>query len=277
MKATAHDLNGYRILKHRGLDLAYRLEGEGPLVVLVQGLAFPGKMWLTLPGTLVDLGYRVLVPDNRGSGLSAKPWRPYRMKTMAAELAAVIREVQEAPALVVGISLGGMIAQHLAIDHPDRVSGLVLAATTCGHPFGKLANPLGLIPMLRFALGPKQIDKGLKHVLVHPSSRKGDPELFKNWDRVLAESHRSVIGTIGQLMAAVTHNTYFGLGRISCPTMVITGDSDRLIPPANSKILARRIPGAELRVVPRAGHAFPLEYPEVMPEAVQRIVERSSN
>jgi len=254
--------------------LAYELLGEGPPVALVQGLGLPGRMWLGLSGGLVKSGHSVIVPDNRGTGSSDAPLPPYRMRTLADDLAAVIEDAARGPALVVGISLGGMIAQHLTLRHPRLVGGLVLAATTCGPPFGTLPN-LGFVPrMIRSLAGDRRALEELRGLLVNPQVLARNPRLFDEWDRQLSRQAWRWSGFVGQLGAAALHSTGLSLGRIRCPVEVIAGDADRIVPPLNSRILARRISGAALTLVPGAGHAFPLEDPRALPAAIRRVAAR---
>lgn len=254
--------------------IAYELRGDGPLVALVQGLGLPGRMWLGLAGGLVKSGRSVVVPDNRGTGSSDAPLPPYRMATLADDLAAVLVDAARGPALVVGISLGGMIAQHLALRHPRLVGGLVLAATTCGPPVGTLPR-LALLPrMFRSLAGDARALEELRGLLVHPRTLARNPRLFEEWDRQLAQQRWRWSGFIGQLGAAALHSTGLSLGRIRCPVEAITGDSDRIVHPINSRILAQHISGAALTVVPHAGHAFPLEAPAALPAAIRRVEAR---
>jgi len=264
-------------IERDGVRIAYRRLGTGPPIALVQGLAFPGAMWLWLPKRLAAEGFTVLVPDNRGSGSSPAPWRPWTLRAMADDLAAVLEYACPGqPALVVGISLGGMIALQLAIHHPTSVRGLVLAATTSGLPHWKLPRPGHLLTLVRSALGRPQMDAALQRVLVHPDSRRRDPTLFDEWDRVLARGGRHPIGVLGQMLAVLTHGTRAALPTIACPTEILAGDTDLIIPPANAEDLARHIPGAALNILPCAGHAFPLEAPDALPGAIRRVAARSS-
>jgi pimeloyl-ACP methyl ester carboxylesterase len=260
---------------HRGgVRLGYERRGSGPAVVLIPGLGMPGRMWLTLPGGLVKTGFTVVIPDNRGAGRSDVPWPPYRMRDLADDVASVMRSAGETPALVVGISLGGMIAQVLALRHPDAVSGLVLAATTPGLPLARPAHLGFLALMVRLHLGDQRALEPLRLRIVHPRSLERNPHLLDPWDAVARREPTSLTGLLGQLSAAAMHRTGLSLARIRCPTEVIAGEDDLIIPPVNSRILARRIAGATLTLLPGAGHAFPLEVPAALPDAIRRVHQR---
>src|SRR4249920_1609165 len=110
---------------------------RGPAVVLVQGLGLSSRFWFDQPQRL-SKKRRVITLDNRGTGRSDKPRRPYRLPQMADDVARVIRDANAGPAIVVGISMGGMIAQHVAMRHPRDVKALVLLATTPGLPHATL-------------------------------------------------------------------------------------------------------------------------------------------
>lgn len=262
------------LLTRRGVRLAYERRGNGPLVVLAQGLGLPGSMWLQLPGGLVKSGYTVVTPDARGTGRSDAPLPPYTMRQLAEDLAAVILEVGQGPALVVGLSFGGMVAQHLALRHPDLVSGLVLAATSCGLPHGKLPNLSFLALLPRSFRGDPKAVRAIRELLVHPRTLADNPALFEAWDRQITKVPVRWQGLGGQLAAAALHSTGFFLGRIRCPTVVVAGDADRIVPPDNARILAARIPGARLMLLPGAGHAFPLEQPGALPRAIRSVQQR---
>lgn len=265
-------------MERKGTRLCYVQRGEGPTVVLVQGLGLPGRMWLELPQSLLDHGFSVVIPDNRGTGHSAASWPPYTMARLAGDLAAVMRDSGATPAIVVGLSLGGMIVQHLVLRQPRLVRGLVLAATSCGLPHGKFPNlRLGVL-LPRALRGDRRALEEVRGLLVHPSSLAANPRLFELWDRQMSPAAGPTVswqGMLGQLTAHTAHSTGFRLGRIRCPTVVIAGEDDRILPAENSRILARRIPGAELVMLPQAGHAFPLERPGQLLEAIRRVHARA--
>jgi pimeloyl-ACP methyl ester carboxylesterase len=150
-----------------------------------------------------------------------------------------------------------------------------LAAVTCGPPVGKLPRLGFLAPLFRTMLGHRGAVAALRRYLVSRQSLERNPRLFAEWDRQIALQPIRWKGLLGQLCAAATHSTGFGLGQLRCPVEVVTGDGDRIISPAGSRILARRIPGATLTILPGLGHAFPLEDPKALPLAVMRVHERS--
>lgn len=271
MKESSSTAAQRHSLDHDGERLGYELRGRGPLVVLIQGLGLSGRAWVDLPARLDDDGFRVLTPDNRGTGESTARRAVLRLPKLADDVAALIDVVGGGEAaIVVGISLGGMIAQHVALRHPTRVRGLLLAATTPGLPYGRLASARTLWRLTRActtAPGTARIDD----LLFHPRTLDERPELVAQWNRLLARERFSVATMLGQLTAAATHAAGLSLGAISVATEVVTGDSDVLIPPINSRVMAARMPHARLTVVGEGGHAFPLEHPKVLPRLISRL------
>ena len=208
-----------------------------------------------------------------GTGLSEVSNPPYSMRSMASDVARVLRHLGE-PAIVAGISLGGMISQHLAILYPSLVKGLVLAATAVGNPHGKLPKPKVLRTMMRGLLGHRESMIAMRRYLVHPPNLDRNPELFRDFDQVVRSEGVRWQAVLGQISAAATHNTYDSVRRIRVPVEVLSGDDDVLVPTKNAYILARRIPGAKLTILPDAGHAFPLEMPDAINDAIVRVHQR---
>jgi 3-oxoadipate enol-lactonase len=260
-----------RFVVRQSVRLAYHVAGEGLPVVLVQGLGLSGRVWLSLPSTLVDAGHRVVAPDNRGLGLSDAPPGLYSMAKLADDLAAVMDDAATGPALVVGLSMGGMIALNLAIRHPRLVRGLLLAATTCGLPFGR-PIPLTSLTML---VGGCLTEAHTPALIWHPRTIAERPGLVEGFQRLVEDDQRRLQNVVGQLAAAASHAAGFHLRRITCPVEVVTGDSDRLIPPENSRILAQRIDESRLTIVSRGGHAFPIEHPQILPGLIRDLAMRS--
>jgi pimeloyl-ACP methyl ester carboxylesterase len=196
------------------------------------------------------------------------------MRALAGDVAAVLDTALADRAFVVGISLGGMIAQEVALQHPDRVCGLVLLATSPGLPHARIPRPRTLLTLLSL---PFRRDNGaLSRLLLAKKHLGRARELLADWPMAMAAEPTSVSAFMSQLAAAATHSTGSRLGRVRCATIVITGDDDALIHPKNSHFLAARIPGAVLEVLPDVGHAIPVVDEDVVARALQKIATFTS-
>jgi len=241
---------------------------------MVQGLMLDGRFWFELPRQLAedpDQPWFVIVPDNRGVGRSPLPGRPWTMADMADDVVAVLDALGIRRAVVAGISMGGMISQHVALRHPERVAGLLLMATWPGLPYGKLP-PLRTLNMLVDSAirRPRTIDP-LAHLLLPEHLHSSAPTLLRDWIDLVREARPSRKAFLGQFAAIGTHSTGHKLERIEIPVRVVTGDEDRLVPPRNSEVLASRIRGAGLEVLPKVGHAIPLIDRQVVHRNVARL------
>lgn len=254
-------------IRNNGVKIAYETHGihGGTPIVLLMGLGLPGRIWHALVDDLVAHEFFVVLPDNRGTGHSDAPLPPYLMSDMSDDVVMILDTEGIDKALVVGVSFGGMLTQHVALNHPDRVCGLLLAATTCGVPTGVFPRleSIWLLLKMVFASTTVTFEEAQK-LFSHPESEHRVRELFSRWEEVLDELPTPPRAVLGQLLAAAFHHTGRSLDRIRVPARVVTGDSDFLIPPKNSEILAQRIPNATLSVVPKAGHVFIHEHPETL-------------
>jgi 3-oxoadipate enol-lactonase len=245
-----------------GLRVYYESHGEGPalLLVLGQGMSVEAG-WRTIQ--TLSHQFRVLVFDNRDMGRSdLSPW-PYLVPQMAADAVAVLDAAGEERAHVYGISLGGMIAQELALRHAGRVRGLVLGATTPGGPRAMPASPQVLTFFAR--VGAMGTEEAAWAAVPYSYGRRTRRE---QGDRIAEDIARRLqhptdaLAYLHQITAAATHSTAARLSRIAAPTLVVHGGEDLLQAPRNAHALAKRIPGAELRVWPGAGHLYVTDEPE---------------
>ncbi len=264
-----------RTVERGDARLTYDVLGRGTPLVLVQGLGMPGLVWRGLAKNLAQDDFRVVLPDNRGTGRSSRTAPPYTTDLLAQDLACVLEDACDGPAIVVGVSLGGMIAQRLALTRPELVSGLVLASTTCGLPVARPPAPSILASLVRLGLMRSRVSlEELGALLTHPDSHEIVGPLLEGWAEVF-ETHPTPMSTyLAQLSAAAHHNTGFELGRIHVPVESIAGERDLLIPTINAKIIADRIPNARLTLVPRAGHHFFDEHPGSLEAAISRVRRR---
>jgi pimeloyl-ACP methyl ester carboxylesterase len=236
----------------------YRELGDptAPPVLLIMGLGLSAISWQTLPERLAER-FRVISFDNRGTGRSTAPPGLFSIPDLADDARAVLDAIGVERSGVFGISLGGMIAIELALRHPRQVRSLALGATYAGW-LASTKPPLGTL--WHFLLGavfesPRSAAQ-LPEMLVSPDYLSRAREDFWAWLDGSEPVPTSLV--VRQILAAVGHSAERRLGEITVPTLVLTGDQDRLVPRDNSVHLARRIRGARLVELP-AGHCFPLE------------------
>jgi 3-oxoadipate enol-lactonase len=238
---------------------------DAPPAMLLMGLGANGRLWAPAVRRLLAAGYEVIVVDNRGCGRSSTPWRPWTTRTMAGDAVAVLDELGVERAHVSGASLGGMVAQELALEFPERVSTLVLGSTTGGFRRLDLAPRKELLDifeatlrLLRPASDPeRRVSDFLCTVASEDFARQCRPG-DEAWDTVAAmlEDQTSQRGSALQLLACMRHSTWSRLPRLRMPVQVHHGSQDPLIPPAAGRELARRIPGARFEIHAGAGHAL---------------------
>jgi pimeloyl-ACP methyl ester carboxylesterase len=262
-----------RYARHDGLRIAYEIRRarfrKRPWMVLIQGLGFDRTGWAPVVDGLSQ-SFALLLVDNRGSGRSDDPGRRLAVAEMAQDVVAVLDSAGVPRAHVVGASLGGMIAQEIAMADGDRVGSLVLACTTPGWP---IAYPMPKETMRLFAAtGRMSADVALRrHVenALSPDTVRDRPEVVERLVAHQRDRHGGAAGFSAQLGAGARFGTV-RQGSITAPTLVMHGTADRVVDPRNARLLAERIPGARLMLLPGLGHMFFWEAPGRFTEAVTR-------
>jgi 3-oxoadipate enol-lactonase len=239
-----------------GARLYYEEHGAGEPLLLITGFTISAAVFEPVLDRYAER-FRCIVYDNRGAGRTRAPRRPTAMPELAADAAGLLERLGVESAHVYGLSMGGMVAQELALRFPERVRGLVLGGTTPGGP--RAARPaLGELSAL--AGGGRR--GWLAGALFSPAFRREHPERVRELLAYFARHPATADGLLAHWWATVYHDTTARLGRIQAPTLVMHGECDALAPLANARVLAARIPDAELAIVPGAGHAYALERPE---------------
>jgi 3-oxoadipate enol-lactonase len=243
-----------------GIELNYQLEGEGDeTIVLVNGLADDLETWVLQMEDLMDAGYRVLRFDNRGVGRSSAPAGPYTTELFAKDTKALVDELGLRDFHLVGVSMGGMIAQEYALAFGGDLRSLTLACTYAAPgPFCKrmfamwadLAPELGVPFVMR--------DVTLWAFTV-PFFEEREEEL-KEFEAAMADLPQSLDAYLAQLSSIQTHDCAGRLGEISAPTLVLAGEEDILIPVRLSRRLHEGIAGSQWRTT-KGGHACVWEHP----------------
>jgi pimeloyl-ACP methyl ester carboxylesterase len=237
--------------------------GSGPAALLIMGLGLPGAAWWrTVP--VLARSLRVITFDNRGAGGSDCPAGPYSIADMADDAAAVLDAAGVERAHVYGLSMGGMIAQELALRQPHRIGALVLGATSAGGAAGTAPDDdtIGFLRR-RPALPPEEARwASVPYLYSARTRRESGARIAEDLARRQGFPFRAD-GYGAQLAAAGTHDVGSRLGRIAAPTLVVHGAEDRMVPSDNGRALAAAIPGAELRLIDDAAHAYATDDPAI--------------
>jgi pimeloyl-ACP methyl ester carboxylesterase len=243
--------------------LHWESEGDGPPLLLVMGLGLSaGAWWRSVPVLARRLS--VISYDNRGVGRSEAFSHAYTTEAMADDAVSVLDAAGVQRAHVYGISLGGMVAQQLALRHPERVASLVLGATSPGGP--RAVRPdAEVVAFFRRRLRMSQEEAASASIEFNYGARCRS----EHFDRIEEDLARRLAHPFperayrAQMFAAGLHNCYGRLANIAVPTLVVHGRHDRMIPVANAQLIAERIPGSRLRILEDSGHLYPTEEPEV--------------
>ncbi len=255
-------------VRANGIDIHYRQEGEGPDLVLIMGLGAHAGAW-AMNAPVFATRFRVTTFDNRGSGRTSAPDEPYSMGQMGDDTAALMDALGIGKADVMGASMGGMIAQELAISHGEKVDRLVIACSRART--GELRKRISIAQKALWQSGiPREVISAIQQPWGRTTATLQDESLpmellaLGEKDPYPIQPHAYV----RQLEATMAHDTLDRLPRITAPTLVLVGGEDILTPPYESVEIARAIPGAQLRILPRGGHGFSGEYPREFNAAV---------
>jgi pimeloyl-ACP methyl ester carboxylesterase len=249
---------------------------EGDPVLMIMGLGASSRLWFRLL-PWVTRRHRVIVFDNRGTGRSAPVRARLTMRGLAQDAVTVLDAAGVERAHVVGASMGGMIAQHVALEHAARVASLVLACTTAGGRSGAPPWRLLASAAVRPLLGPERSFPLVAPALYAARTLREQP------DRVAADLERRVADSTAartlyaQLAAIARHDTRARLPELGgVPTLVVHGLEDRLVPPVRGRELAELIPGARLELIPECGHLLTTDAEEQVAGAIVAHLDRSA-
>jgi pimeloyl-ACP methyl ester carboxylesterase len=242
-----------------GTRIAYQVRGVGQPLVLLAGQSNNHTWWDPIRADF-DAEYRTITMDWRGTGESDKPDEVYSTVGFADDVVAVLDELGLDSAHVYGTSMGGRVAQWLAINHPERVDGLVLGCTSPGAAHGFERSQA-----IRKALAhPARTDQVLLELMYTPEWLARNPGPYY----VLGDASMPSYAKGRHLVASNKHDAWDGLPGISAPTLVLHGADDIFSPSANAQLLADRIPGARAELIAGARHAYFHEFRSVASPAV---------
>jgi 3-oxoadipate enol-lactonase len=257
-----------------GTRIHYEVHGRGEPVLLIMGLGSNAYGWYRTIPWLAEQ-YEVIAFDNRGTGRSDVPDGAYSIAQMAADAAAVLDASGHASAHVVGASLGGMVAQRFAVAFPQRLRSLVLICTTPGGPHAVPPSSDVTGALIQGGEDPSTVYRRNTWFLYGEETRTRHPERIEEDIAYRSKIPTQPAGYLGQIHAAMTHDTWAELPSLSVRSLVVHGEADLLVPVQNAVHLAERIPGAELTLIPGAGHMLQSDAIDLVRAAVLDFLARA--
>ncbi len=240
--------------------LYYEVRGEGPPLLMIMGWRANLDWWPKALLAGLEQRHRLILFDNRGAGRTGDPHGWFRIPQMADDAIALLDALDVPRAHVFGVSMGGMIAQELAIRHRQRVDRLVLACTHAGGrrafaPSSEIRRAWRHVLFTSWGL-----ERRLAYLLFSRDMQVGDPVFWREFRATVQRARLSEWAGLKQFLAIAQHRSHLRAREITSPTLVFAGQSDLMINPENSRWLAAQIPGARLEIFPQAGHALLHEY-----------------
>lgn len=257
-----------------GIDINYEVNGSGRPLVLIAGLGYGMWFWnKIIPG--LSEGCQVIAYDNRGAGQTEKPEGPYNVKMMAEDCAGLLDALQIQGAAVLGHSMGGFIAQQLALTRPDLVGKLILASTNFGGPNHVPVTADAMAVMLDRSGDPLDVIRRGISVACAPGFLERQPEVvdelvrYRLTNPVPPAQYQAQLG-VGMGLLSPEAAFEGRLKAVTAPTLILFGEHDLVVPPANAELLRAETPNSQVIILPGVGHAFPIEDPAATVEAVRR-------
>jgi pimeloyl-ACP methyl ester carboxylesterase len=257
------------------ITLYYESTGHGTPLVLLSGVGFGSWIWRHQITPLAK-HFRVIAFDNRGIGQSDKPDEPYTIETLARDTVALLDALKISQAHLLGVSLGGMVALQLALDHPHRVLRLILCSTAFGGPNTVLPS----LEVLQFMATPggdpeERFARGIRFSFGSSFLEK-NPAAVAFIRQKMTENRQPEYAYRRQVMAPLGFNVEMQLQQIQKPTLILAGDQDQAVPVENARRLAEKIPSAQLQIFWGAGHLCFIEQADAFNQAVLGFLKEST-
>lgn len=253
-------------IKTNTIELYYEIHGEGKPLVLISGLGYSNWQWHKMVPLLAEK-FKVITFDNRGVGQSDKPAGPYTAQMLAQDTVGLLDALKIEKAIIAGHSMGGFIAQALALDFPQRVEKLILCSTNFGGPNHVPVTPEAMKVLTDVTSDALTRFKNGLAVSTAPDWSEKNPEMIEEWIQwrvanPIEPVHYQAQMAIGLGLMPEVAAFENKLSRLNVPTLILFGAHDKVVPPANADLLSKKIASSTVVIFPDAGHFFPIEIAE---------------
>ncbi len=255
-----------------GIELYYETHGEGQPLVLISGIGYSLWQWHRMIPFL-EKHFRVIAFDNRGAGQSDKPAGPYSAQMLAADTAGLLDALGIEKAIIMGHSMGGFIAQAMALDFPSKVAKLILCSTNFGGPRAIPVTPEAMKVLSDVTSDPLTRFRNGLVVSTAPGWAEKNPQVLDEWIKWRVANPVDPAPYQAQMavgLSLIPEAAAFEskLPRVEAPTLILFGAHDKVVPPENADLLAKQIANSKVVIFPDAGHFFPIEIPEAASRAI---------
>ncbi len=259
------------------IDVYYEISGSGEPLVLIAGLGYDMWMWRNMIPGLAE-HCQVIAFDNRGVGQTSKPAGPYTAKLLADDTVGLIETLGLQRVTVLGHSMGGFVAQALALSRPDLLNKLILSATNFGGPRHIPVTPEAMAVLTDMTGDPlERLKRGIL-ISCRPGFDEAHPEIVQEWLDYRVSNPLQPAPYQAQLavgLALVSEEACFEhkLKDVHTPTLILFGEHDKVVPPGNAELLAGALLNNTIKILPDAGHFYPLDAADAAVEAVVEFLE----
>jgi len=261
-------------VKVNDLNIYFEIHGEGYPFILIRGLSSSLDSWPPYSIDQFSKHFKTILFDNRGAGRSDTPDGKYSAKMMADDTISLMDALDIKKTYLLGFSMGGCIAQELVLNYPNRVTKLILTSSWCGPSHGITPIPeenpfTEMLPLLKEGKNEKMA-RNLTEALFPENYKKNNPVVIEKVIKNYMNNPPSPKGFEGQAAYVESFDTYERLSEIEIPTIILHGTEDIILPVENAKILAERIPSAELVLFENTGHGMNIQENKLW---TQRVIE----
>jgi pimeloyl-ACP methyl ester carboxylesterase len=266
-------------VKVNDINIYYEIHGEGYPFVLIRGLSSSLNSWPPYSINKFSKFFKIILLDNRGAGKTDIPDGKYSAKMMADDTIGLMDSLDIKKTHLLGFSMGGCIAQEIVLNYPDKVTKLILTSSWCGPTHGippiPEKNPFPKMTPLLQEGKYDDMAKILTNSLFPEKYKKNNPRIIEKVIKNYMDNAPSLKGFEGQSAYVESYDTYERLSEIKIPTLILHGTEDIILPVENAKILAKRIPSAELILFENTGHGMNIQENKLWTQKVIEFLKKA--